>query len=286
MVQAVAEIPEAEAEGKLKSVYEDIKGTLRVPAVSPVFLALATCPNYLIAAWTVLKPNAQTVFFEHQADVVRRTAVGGVAGLGRPPAADERLAPLVRALHYAEPKAFLATVALRSATNGSQPRMQYLPADEKRQIAPGTADGMASLTYREVDELDERVRNVASDVTQSTGTRRVGAELRALASEPDALTSLWSAIRPATTESQYRRLQRSLRLIAENAAAELPFRMDINPHALRHSGLSESDIDTVRELLAEFTTLGGTSVINTALLAVGALGQQAAMESPFPPTVL
>ena len=257
-----------------------------IATVSPVFRALAAHPNYLITAWTALKPNAQTAFFEHQADALRRAAVEGVAPFGRPPVGDESRSALIRALHYIEPKVFLATVALRTATNGALPTMQYLLPEEKRQIAPGPVQEMAEVTYADPDSFDERSAAVVREIVETTGQRTLGAEYRALASNPDTLEHAWAALRPAVAQPQYRALQRSLRLRAESAVATLPFRMDIAPHVLRQSGLSESEIDAVRQTLADLLTGAAATVINVSLLATGTLGPEEALASPFPPPLL
>src|SRR5689334_18481013 len=99
---ATSEVPEAEAEGKIKAIYDDIKDTLRVPTVSPVFRVLATEPDYLQLAWSALKPNVQTAFFEARADDLRRMAVDAASAWGGPPAAGDApgAADAIRVFHY------------------------------------------------------------------------------------------------------------------------------------------------------------------------------------------
>ena len=70
----------------------------------------------------------------------------------------------------------------------------------------------------------------------------------------------------------------------DSAVSSMPFRMDIHPHVLRHSGLSEIEIDGVREVLRRFDEAGAATVVNVALLAVAALGTQVAAQSPFAAT--
>ena len=42
--------------------------------------------------------------------------------------------------------------------------------------------------------------------------------------------------------------------MTEEAILGLPYRMDLAPHVLRHSGLSEFQIDAVRRVLDQFYT--------------------------------
>jgi hypothetical protein len=87
-----------------------------------------------------------------------------------------------------------------------------------------------------------------------------------------------------TERPEYRQLQGDLRRAAEEAVAALPYRMDLNPHALRHAGQSEHQIDGIRFLLSEFSRLLPVLVANTSFLAVGAGGVAEAATSPFPLT--
>jgi hypothetical protein len=62
----------------------------------------------------------------------------------------------------------------------------------------------------------------------------------------------------------------------EEAVTALPYRMDINPHVLRHGGLREIEIDAIRDLLNRYTATARQSLVNVAILA------GSSPESPFP----
>lgn len=259
MVQVAPEIPEAEAEGKTKAIYDDIKHTLRVPYVGATFRALAVYPDFLTAAWTALKPNAQTVYFERQADTIRRLAVSSIPQRTQTPAISEGAALSVRVLHYARPKFLLATAVIRSATNGEQPRMRLLSLEETRQVAPGVP--------REA---------------QSTGSLSVPSEDAGHADGGPELSPGGTLLQELRAQPEYRDAQRSIQLAVERTLTALPYRMDINPHVLRLSGLSESDIDAVREILRQSYAAGPDRIMESAFLAIGTHGRDAAVESPFP----
>jgi hypothetical protein len=58
------ELSEQDATGKLKTMYDEMKMSLRVPSVPRIFRLLAAeYPDYLQVAWVSLKPNVRTVFF-------------------------------------------------------------------------------------------------------------------------------------------------------------------------------------------------------------------------------
>ncbi|MBV9281534.1 MAG: hypothetical protein JOZ41_15755 [Chloroflexi bacterium] len=283
MVAATAEVPEAEAEGKIKDVYADIKATLRVPIVPALFRSLAVYPDYLLMAWRVLKPNAQTVFFESAADRVRRTAVEAVgqARSGSAAPADDGLRGATRALHYAAPKHFLAATALRAASTGQQPKLTELPQDEKRQISPGIPEGV-SLTLPPPAEVDAQAAAVLAELAQTLGLERTVSDVAVMAPWPAALAEQWQTWKSVASGPEYRRVLVAVRRVADEAISALPFRMDVYPHALRHAGLSERDIDEIRGLLTVYCRELPALVVGIASMSVGIEGRDRAMESPFP----
>jgi Halocarboxylic acid dehydrogenase DehI len=288
MVVAREEVSENEAEGKIKQVFEDIKATLRAPTVDLVFRVLATQPDYLQVAWTALKPNAQTVYFEERSNDIRAAAVHGAAGLGKTVTSPgfTQAAGVVRLFHYVDPKLLLAVSALRAATNGSRPRTMELSRDEKRQIAPGLPQDAPTATVVDGAELDVRARRLLEDIKTTMRMPAVGDDFRALAQWPDFMEGVWGALRPLVLMPEYRQVQRRLRSVTEEAILGLPYRMDLAPHALRHSGLSEFQIDAVRRLLDQFYKALLATVPAIAYVAIGTEGRHAAMNSPFPPEVL
>lgn len=287
MAQAVAEVPEAGADAKIKGIYDDIKQTFRVPIVNLVFRVLATHPDYLQIAWRNLKPNAQTLYFEERADELRALAASVAAGFGQAPspAPRDEVAPVLRVFHYVNPKLLLAVGALRSATYGLQPKLMELPSDAKRQFSSGIPEGLTEINMVDPDTPDEHLAAIFADIKSTLGLSLINSDYRALACWPDYLDSAWAALKPIVARPEYRQLQRDLRARTEEAVAAFPFRMDLYPHALRHSGLSEADIDAVQSTLDRFYRLLPGLVANIAFLTIGVDGNAGAARSPFPVSV-
>jgi len=287
MVQEAQEVSEAEAQGNIKDTYEDIKATLRVPYVGSVFRALAVYPDYLLMGWRALKPNAQTLFFERFADDIRARAAEAVSTWESTlwPPREGETKRIIRVLHYAVPKQFLATEALRSATNGQQPMLAQLPPAEKRQIAPGIPQDAEELDLPDPYLLDDRAQPVLDDMVRTLGLPFADGDYRILAQWPDYLLSAWQVWRPNLESSPYRLLERDLRRLAGEALSTLPFRMEIYPHALRHAGLSEQQLDGVRATLDSFSRALPGLVAHSAFLRIAADGKESARKSPFPPSV-
>jgi hypothetical protein len=285
MVQAGQEVSEAEAQGKIKEIFEDIKVTLRVPYVSSVFRALAVYPDYLLMGWRALKPNAQTLFFERSGDQIRSRAAESVSTWESNlwPPRDSETNRIIRVLHYSLPKQFMATAALRAATNGQQPMLAQLALAEKRQIAPGIPPEAEEFELPERAEPDQRARPVLEDMGRVLGLPLGDGDFGVLAQWPDYYASAWQIWRPNIGTPHYRRLERDLRRLADEALSTLPFRMEINPHALRLAGLSEQQLDSVRATLDAFSRALPGLVAYSTFLRIAADGNDSGGDSPFPP---
>lgn len=275
MVEAPAEVPESEAEGKTKATYEDIKQTLRLPYVPDLMRALAPYPNYFQLAWMALKPNAQTVFFERQSDILRRTAANLTSRFPHPQLTEVSVPAALSTLWYAAPKVLLTAATLRSATSGQQPRLRTLGPEDKRQVPPG-APPEAVAPGQTPDSLSDEQRSILDEM-RVAGDGRLRPEYALLASVPEALAPSWKALKALTQDLEYRRLQRVISATVEEAVTAMPFRMDISTHVLRHAGLNEGEIDAVRAVLHDYDRATRQTLLNLAILS-GSNGT-----SPFPP---
>lgn len=274
MVEAPAEVPEGQAEGKIKATYDDVKETLRVPYVPELIRALAVYPNYLQLAWMALKPNAQTVYFERQSDALRRTAADLTSRFPRPQFNDQSLAPSLKTLWYAAPKELLVTSSLRSATMGQQPRLMTVGSEENRRIPRGIPDGEVVPVRGQAPE-DAENRAVFEEMNAGLDGL-LPPEYAVLTSSPAALAPAWRTLKALSQDLDYRRIQRTVVSTVEEAVTGLPFRMDISTHVLRHAGLSEAEIDSVQDLLRRYETVGRRSLLNVAILSASG------GDSPYP----
>ena len=285
MIQTpVPEVPEAQAEGAVKSIYEDIRRIFRVPLVHPVFRSLATQPDFLQIAWVALKPNLQTVYFERCADALRTLAVEATGALGQGPRPDnaDDVRPTLHVLHYANPKVLLAVSALRSAANGEVPRLTELSGDDKRQIATGVPDGAVPIETIESEAADAQIGAIFDDIQATSDPPVVNMVYRALARWPAYLETSWESIKPMIERQEYRAAQRQLRRQADEAVMALPFRMDISSHVMRHAGLSEQQIDDVRDILNRYYGLLPALTVHVSALVTGVDTAEDAKRSPFP----
>jgi len=285
---SASEILEEFAEGNLKGIYSDIKATFRVPIVSLVFRVLATEPDFLGIAWRQLHTNLQTVYCEEQADLIRSFAVQAISAMGSGPGSSgSDTDAVLRIFHYVNPKLLLAVGALRVASSGQYPKLAELAAMQKRQIRSGVPSSMpATIAMVDPASAEPAMSALFHDIQSTLTLPAVNSDYRALACWPEYLQSAWQSLKPLVATPEYRRAQRDLRRMVDEAILALPFRMDINPHTLRHCGLSERQLDWTRSTLDAYYALLPGLVLNIAYLTAGSIGADAASRSPFPAETL
>jgi hypothetical protein len=296
MAVAIREVGEAEAQGKIKSIYEDIKATLRMPLVDVLFRTLAAYPWYLELAWRNLKPNVSIRYFERSADELRTTAAEFAASaLESAKAARESslLAGLsdteqaavrqtVAMFHYSDPKLLLATGALRAGINGQLPKTRLLSMEDKRPIPTGIPANIGEIATVNVETAPPEVRSIFADMERTLAAPVITTDYRALARWPSVLQAAWSFLKPFATSPDFREGEQLLASQAREAVEALPFRMEISATAARQAGLSEAEIDEVRRLLNEFWALLPGIALTLAALDVVLEGADRARRSPFP----
>lgn len=286
MSQAALEVPEDQAEGKVKQYYQEIRSVLRVPFVGVAIRAIAVHGDYFSLAWQALKPNAQILYFEQVADQIRALAadaaasVGSAHGVAIPPDVSQR----VRVLHYVLPKVFFGVTALRWATTGQQPVLVTLPREAKRQIVPGIPDGMDGTAFStSVAALSESTDDWIADADRYLGSPGLRGEYATLWQWAQPIRAAWDPWWEYTRQIGAQSIPRTLAGMAEAGVTSLPFRMAISPHTLRLAGLSELQIDEVRSTLDEQYRFLSRQVAWIASLAVMIDGRDKACVSPFPP---
>lgn len=282
------EVLEVDASPVIQAVYSDIRSSLRAPIVNLVFRVLAGYPDFLQLAWRQLRANVQIIYFERRADAIRARAVEGMAEFGiqdfGPESAETR--EILRVFHYVNPKLLMVVAVLRAATGGQYPRLESLPEEEKRQILCGIPPEASGISIGDPATAPPHLKDPFDDTISALGISAVNSDYRFLAADPGYLQTARNALKPLIERSEYWDLQRDLRLLAEEAILNLPFRVETNPHVMRLCGMSENEVDEVRDILEQYYRLLPGLIANISFLNAGAFGKEAAIQSPFPVTVL
>jgi len=200
-VITLLEVAEADAEGSVAEIYEDIRRALGLPVVNLVYRHLAVEPARLAAVWRALRPNLTS----RAADAAARRLVAAAV----PPAVtplsaailaeaglDADRARLARATLDAYARAnsrnLLGMHALLDGCPGTRERADTLEPPTAAPILPlARLDALPTATIELLSEMSAALVGPEKPVL-------VPSLLRHFASDLPLLALLWTALRPAT----------------------------------------------------------------------------------------
>jgi hypothetical protein len=233
MTAYLAEVPEAEAEGLVADLYEDIRQVLGLPLVNLVYRHLAIEPERLAAAWSQLRPNLTDAAVDEAAAELHGAArlelpslsPAALRALGIGSAALRAVAATLDAYNHANPRNLIGLVALLRGVPGTgavRPREGSRPAAD---ILPMT--GLAGLDQGTLALLLEMAGPFAArgEATLIPGLFRHFAHDRGL------LGLFWTTLRPAARGGA---IARNGNVVARRAATlvwALPHRVEATQDA-------------------------------------------------------
>jgi hypothetical protein len=261
----------------LYAVLDDIRNTLGVAWLDPIFRTTATDSLFVIAAWAATRPNITKSFSESAAQL-RRTATDHVQRTLDPPdhlpIVEERLRPedadrlirTVRALHQGLPKVYLvvqswARLARRQRIPGTGreevPARRGIPPWQDGVLVPGSA----APNTREL--LEETAKRLEVPLIPSS--------LFALAPAPAYLAEACEDILARASTPAWSSGVISLRKCVTTGIECFPHPMELQWDALAARGLTEERREFLVEELRDAAAVMPVAVLCAAFLCA-ALG--------------
>ncbi|WP_111747172.1 halocarboxylic acid dehydrogenase DehI family protein [Salinisphaera orenii] len=207
----------------MRSVYDDIERTLRVPFVNFIFRTLANFPDYFKPAWTGLAPLLRRQECERAAARLQAAAADGVAVT---PLAEDTLAAGDRtavvaftdAIHYVLPKLLLIATALDLQATGEF-AVNSMPRDDRDPLIPyGVAEGAGRLALVDPAGAVSHVQALFADIQACHGHPGVASYYRGLGHYPEFLAAAWPVVRRQVDSESYRQRKHSVLALAESTA--------------------------------------------------------------------
>lgn len=241
-VSYLPEIPEAEAEGAIAELYEDIRTVLGLPLVNLVYRHLAVEPHRLDSAWRELRPNLTDVAIDAGAEELVGLArldapaipAAALHATGLRPSDLPAVAATLDAYNHANPRNLIALFALeRGAPGGglARPAARTEPAE--------------LLPMAEIASLDPVVLALLHEMAKPFAGRGeatlIPGLLRHFAERPSLLALFWTVLQPL---ARGRTVARKGNVVARRAAKLA----DTLPHPVR----ATTDGET-RAVLRQFT---------------------------------
>jgi hypothetical protein len=299
------QVPEAEAQGAARAVFEAVKPALRASLVGSIFRAWASAPEFLERLWGRLEPAVRTRFFEAGADRVRERAVDLVDELVKP--ADHlpimraagltdreigRIRDTLAVFHYLDPKLLIVAEAVRLAWRGEAPAAAppapagaFVPPPRQPgrrpedSIPAGVPDGMLAPGAA-AGAGGEPGRTILSEITSFLGAAETPDDFLALAAFPGYLDLAWRELKPVIQKESFGAAVADLRKTAAEVARGLPRPLAIDREELAR--LAGAERGAVAESIDLFPRLGAALALSVALLAQSLYGGEIARRPPFP----
>jgi hypothetical protein len=265
----------------LYAVLDDIRNTLGVAWLDPIFRSIAADPLFVIAAWAATRPNI-TKSFSESASRLRKTALDHVyQSLDPPdhrPLVHERLRPedaerlirTVRALHQGLPKVYLvaqswARLARRQRIPGTGreevPARRGIPPWQEGVLVPGSA----AATTRELLE----------ETTKRLDVPSIPSSLLALAPAPAYLSEACEDIVARASTSAWSSGIVSLRRCVTTGIECFPHPMELQWDALAARGLTEERREFLVEELRDAAAVMPVAVLSASFLCAALGGPDA-----------
>ncbi|MCA1827120.1 MAG: halocarboxylic acid dehydrogenase DehI family protein [Myxococcales bacterium] len=286
--ERLALVDETQADRQTIEIYELVTRKMRIGRVPLIFKALAA-EKALVPCWTALRPAIRVRAFEEAADDLRARAATAAVDLGCPLIetqlewagydVDEidEIRGQVDIFHYADAKLLMMAAVLVEALDGGvggakrgaraeQRVPRGVPQDmDHIELVPEDANGNLGKTFR--------------SIRAHLGLGLVPDDFRALGRWPKYLELAWADARKRDADSRAQRALKELAAQADEAATQLPVRVEVLDAALRAAG---ADPGRVRTLIDRFHRAMPGLVLDLALFKVQLDGAESARESPFP----
>ncbi|HET9242364.1 MAG TPA: hypothetical protein VFN99_02905 [Gaiella sp.] len=228
----LAEVPEADAAGRVAAVYEDIRRVTGVDTVALVYRVLASNPETLEAVWDDLAPNLAAPRVRDAALTLDASLSNGVSPL----------VPELVTVPYVETEATLSSFARINRLNvvGLTALLEGVAAP----IAPRLVGSAlpapigAGLPMADIGALPLQTVALLEEMSASVaGPERplvIPSLFRYFAHDERLLRALWTAVRPVVDDPSFTEGAATLRDDAATIAANVPYRVRPLPHGEAH----------------------------------------------------
>src|SRR5437660_4834567 len=254
VVDRLAVVDETHADRQTIEIYELVTRKVRVGRVPLLFKALAA-EKALGPCWNALRPAIRVRAFEEAADDLRARAARAAVDLGCPLIetqlewagydVDEidQIRGQVDIFHYVDAKLLMAVSVLAEALSGGVGGIARGPRGEQR-VPRGVPHDMDPIELVPED-ANGTLAKVFRSIRSHLGFGLVPDDFRALGRWPKYLDLAWADARKRDEEGAAS--LKDLGRLADEAARQLPVRVEIRDDSLRSSGADPSRVRAIVE---------------------------------------
>ena len=207
LISQLHEVMPDEASAEIRSVYEDIQKTFRVPVVNFFFRVLANYPSYLASTWREFGPYLRTMKLERAADELRSAAfiesVPDCSGVNWAALGDlSKIRPFTDTIHYILPKLLLTATSFHKGFQ-QQSRPPSVATRVAEKIPPGIAPGTLTVPMVNPAEATGRLSKIFEEIKERHHHPEVATYYRSLGQWPKFLFFVWDRVRPVVDSPDY-----------------------------------------------------------------------------------
>lgn len=260
-------VPEKDATGEIKDIYEDIKRSLQLPFVPEMFQSFAVYPSFLQFIWGQLKQSVLTEQFYNDAARARGFAETFVAEAHIPAYKHEDalangisvkdlvgIQTTLEAFQYENPKLLLIGEALYMAIGGITVGGNGDPASAH--------DSFGNRVIRKIDistveenTAPDNVRAIYSDIKATTGAPIIRTDFKAIASWPGFLRLAWDDLKIFMAQPSYNQGKESLAEFGQHASDRLAYPIKMGWDEMEAAGVHEEDFDAIEDAVRQAAQL-------------------------------
>jgi hypothetical protein len=280
-------LSEAEAGGRTREIYAEIREALGLPHVNVVFQVYGGYPEFLAAFWQMFKPIATSSKFFVLGERLRAFAYTCMHNYFEVPdlckemtainfseGAREELTEVADLFLYSDPLMLLTTVTLIQALEGPVGTAQEVTPPEHpvftRRPVMVDEDGAPAFTKKIYEEMKH-----------TTDLPLVNSEFRAFARWPDFLKTLWETTKGMIDSPVHQQALNEVRETAWGLARELPGPVELSSATLQEAGVEEEEISSIVRITETFVRGLSRMTLNVAVAKIGLEGGNRISAAPL-----
>ena len=271
-------ISEAQAQGRTREIYAEIRESLGLPHVNALFQVYGGYPEFLDAFWRTFKPVVNSGQFFELAERIRAygyTCMHNyfevpdlckeMTSLNFSEGAREELTEVADLFLYADPLVLLISVTLIQALEGPvgtvmPPKASEHPVFTRRAVLVDEEGAPAA------------VKKIFEEMKHATDMPVVNSDFRALARWPDFLRALWDTLKVKCESPIHEQALNGIRETAWGLVRELPGPIELSAATLEDAGVEEEEINSIVRITELFVRGLSKMTLNVAIAKIGLEG--------------
>lgn len=271
-------VTEAQALGRTREIYEEVREELGLPHVSVIFQVYGGYPEFLDAFWQVFKPTISSAQFFALGERLRADAYTrmhnyfevpdlcqNMTSLNFSEGARAELTDVVDLFLYANPLVLLISSTLLQSLEGpvgvaTAPRVSDHPVFTTRPV----------LVDEEI--APAAIRKIFDEMKHVTDMPVVNSDFRAFARWPDFLRVLWETLKVTIVSPVYHQALNGIRETAWALAREVPGPVELSVATLQEAGVEEEEISSIVRITELFVQGMSRMTLNVAVAKIGLEG--------------